>query len=119
MICIVYAMSSRTGLLLLHLCLIPSCAFGKINLVHVDIQGAELELLLQSQLLRNIQHLHIGTHTSIVLRHSRAWLVSHGFSVDFDYAPRSFVSTPYGPVVFDDGVLAARQRDRPDSHGHG
>ncbi|CAE7715429.1 unnamed protein product [Symbiodinium sp. CCMP2592] len=87
-------------------------AFGKINLVHVDIQGAELELLQQSQLLTNIQHLHIGTHSSIIHRHSRAWLVSHGFTLDFDYAPRTFVSTPFGPVVFDDGVLAARQKDR-------
>ena len=36
---------------------------------------------------RRVRHLFVGTHGRRIHRHLRAWLVAHGFEVDFDYAP--------------------------------
>ena len=38
-------------------------AFGSIDMIHVDIQSAELDLVKGSQLLTNAQALHVGTHS--------------------------------------------------------
>ena len=35
--------------------------------------------------------------------------MADGFSLYFDYVGKDFLPTPYGPVVFGDGVLAARK----------
>ncbi|CAE7034343.1 unnamed protein product [Symbiodinium natans] len=85
-------------------------SFGAVDLVHVDIQEAELELVKRSILLPKVQHLFIGTHGRLIHREVRTWLVAHGFSLDFDYVGKSFLPTAYGPVVFGDGVLAARKK---------
>ncbi|CAE7633765.1 unnamed protein product, partial [Symbiodinium pilosum] len=84
-------------------------AFGTIDLLHVDIQGAEDELLDGTHLLSNVKQLHIGTHGREIHRQCRGSLLSHGFTLDVDYPPRTFVRSPYGPLLLDDGILAGRQ----------
>eukprot|EP00439_Symbiodinium_sp_Y106_P007642 s2623_g1.t1 len=81
--------------------------FGRVDLLHVDIQEAELELVQRSVRLPQVQHLFVGTHGRKIHRQVRSFLAYHGFAIDFDYVGKSFLRTPIGPVVFGDGVLAA------------
>eukprot|EP00435_Cladocopium_sp_Y103_P035711 s2557_g9.t1 len=89
-------------------------AFGSINMIHVDIQSAELDLLKGSEHLSKVQALHVGTHSRDLHHNVREELLARGFAIDFDYSPDSFVRTAYGPVAFMDGLLAARQMEKAD-----
>jgi hypothetical protein len=65
-------------------------AFGSINMIHVDIQSAELDLLKGSEHLSKVQALHVGTHSRDLHHNVREELLARGFSMDFDYSPFSF-----------------------------
>ena len=82
-------------------------AHGHINMLHIDIQGAELDLIKGSDHLSKVQVVHVGTHTRSVHRNLGEELLKKGFVIDYDYPPTSFVRTAFGPVAFDDGILAA------------
>ena len=65
-------------------------AFGSINMIHVDIQSAELDLLRGSEHLSKVQALHVGTHSRDLHHNVREELLARDFSIDFDYSPFSF-----------------------------
>ena len=85
---------------------------GHLDLLHVDIQKDELYLISESQLLQHVRYLHVATHARIIHRHLQTWLQLRDFQISFDYEPQSFVRTPYGPVAFDDGLLAAEKEPK-------
>lgn len=78
----------------------------EINMLHVDIESWEMPLIQQSQLLGRVRRLHVGTHSRKIHRHVKERLSELGFAIEFDYPPRSLARTQYGPVAFDDGILA-------------
>eukprot|EP00438_Fugacium_kawagutii_P034516 Skav213806 [mRNA] locus=scaffold1987:425477:426007:- [translate_table: standard] len=86
--------------------------YGGIDLLHVDIQKAELELVTQSSDLSLLRTLHVGTHTREIHHAVRKDLLLRGFTIEADYPPLSFLRTPYGPVPFCDGLLAARRDEK-------
>ncbi|CAE6937867.1 unnamed protein product [Symbiodinium sp. KB8] len=90
--------------------------FGTVDLLHVDIQEAELDLVQRSVRLPRVQHLFVGTHGRRIHRQVRSFLAYHGFAIDFDYVGKSFLRTPIGPVVFGDGVLAACRAQGEGEH---
>ncbi|CAK9089203.1 unnamed protein product [Durusdinium trenchii] len=82
--------------------------YGQIDMLHMDIQGGELELLKESKHLLNVLNVHIGTHG--FHDELREEFLRHGFALDFDFIPHRFVRTAYGPVYFVDGILAGHQQ---------
>eukprot|EP00438_Fugacium_kawagutii_P009899 Skav216392 [mRNA] locus=scaffold457:60679:61287:+ [translate_table: standard] len=94
----------------------------KINMLHVDVESWELPLIQQSKLLSRVGRLHVGTHSREIHRHVKERLLELGFAIEFDYLPRSLARTEYGPVAFDDGILAgdgpeAKLRDQKSAAG--
>ncbi|CAE7252703.1 unnamed protein product, partial [Symbiodinium pilosum] len=77
-------------------------AFGHIDLLHVDIQGAELKLAQESYLLPSVRRVHVGTHSPVLHLQTRSWLKAHGFEVEVDYPPMTFVRTKFGPFLLND-----------------
>eukprot|EP00929_Paragymnodinium_shiwhaense_P055432 TRINITY_DN27769_c0_g1_i2.p1 TRINITY_DN27769_c0_g1~~TRINITY_DN27769_c0_g1_i2.p1 ORF type:complete len:487 (+),score=25.26 TRINITY_DN27769_c0_g1_i2:89-1549(+) len=78
----------------------------RVDLVHSDIQGAEMHVFGRLPLIHKIRHLHMTTHSRELHRFLREVMHLEGFRPSFDFVPRSFVETPFGPMAFDDGVLA-------------
>lgn len=91
--------------------------YGSIDLLHVDIQKAELELVTESPDLSLLRAVHVGTHTREIHRAVRTDLLERGFAIEADYPPLSFLRTPYGPVPFCDGLLAARRDEKIGCRG--
>ncbi|CAE7254692.1 unnamed protein product [Symbiodinium natans] len=88
---------------------------GRVDLLHVDIQRAELPLFQGSQLLRSVRRVHVGTHSRLIHRHLRVWLQLLGFQLDFDLSPLSFVRSAFGPIPTNDGLLAAHRHGERES----
>merc|ERR1712129_178441 len=78
---------------------------GSIDLLHVDIQGAEGALLHGSTKLHRIKRLHVGTHGRDVHRALRSRLQDLGFALEWDLVGDSFLQTAFGWIPLSDGVL--------------
>jgi len=85
--------------------------FGTVDMLHVDIQGQELEVLRSSQYLQRIKNIFIGTHCRIVHRQLRGLLQAAKFKLEFDYGGSSFPKTRFGRLPINDGILAATQQE--------
>jgi FkbM family methyltransferase len=77
-----------------------------VDLIDLDVQGAELDVLANSRLLdRRVGRVHIGTHNAQVEAGLRLLFQRLGWVNRGDYPSLTpDVSTPYGPVSFQDGV---------------
>ncbi|MGJ0513088.1 hypothetical protein [Methylocystis sp.] len=77
-----------------------------IDLVDMDIQGAEAEVIETSAdcLNSKVKRLHIGTHGCSIEDRLRRALTAHGWTCLWDYPCQAETETSYGRVRFNDGV---------------
>jgi hypothetical protein len=77
-----------------------------IDLIDLDVQGEELKVLSSSVDLINarVGRLHIGTHSPEIESGLRQLLASQGWRCDADFGCCRENDTPFGPVMFLDGV---------------
>jgi len=78
----------------------------RIDLIDMDLQGAEQELIENSiaTLSTKARLLHIGTHSVEIENTIRKLLRHEGWICRWDFSLRAEHETPYGTVMFDDGV---------------
>lgn len=81
-------------------------ATKSVDLIDMDIQGAEAEVVESSMAVLNakVKAIHIGTHSTEIEGRVRSSFESHGWRRIWDYPLQQRVDTPFGPVSFDDGV---------------
>lgn len=77
-----------------------------IDLVDMDIQGAERELVQNAiqTLTEKVRIVHIGTHGHDIEDHIRAIFGEHGWTPRWDFACHGEHETPFGSTSFQDGV---------------
>lgn len=81
---------------------------GPVDFMHVDIQGAEYDLLPagMKQLQRNVKSIMIGTHMANEKHDGLARLFRESGWVEvMNYERNALSSTPYGEIRFGDGFL--------------
>ncbi len=81
---------------------------GPVNLVHVDIQGAEYDAIPSTMdlLQQQVQRIMVGTHISLDRHHQLAeMLCSSGWREVMNFERNALCATPFGTVQFDDGFL--------------
>ena len=80
--------------------------YDEIDLLDLDIQGAELRVLTAGAALldRQVKRLHIGTHSSELETGLRKLLNGRGWIQLRDYAGGQLNCTAFGNVMFADGV---------------
>lgn len=79
---------------------------GEIDLIDMDVQGAELGIVTRGieAMNRQVRRLHIGTHGPELEAGLREILSAHGWRAVRDFPSQKTVATPYGEVSFGDGV---------------
>jgi FkbM family methyltransferase len=77
-----------------------------IDLVNMDIQGAERELIENAiaSFSRKVRRVHIGTHGTEIEDAIRRVFRDAGWTCRWDFPHSGERQTPYGPARFDDGV---------------
>lgn len=86
---------------------------GPIDFVHVDVQGAEYDVIPDSIefLSANVKALMIGTHENDQKHQALVELLkAKGWEPVIEFPRRSEVDTEFGTVKFDDGFLYYRNR---------
>jgi FkbM family methyltransferase len=80
--------------------------YPRIDLIDVDLQGAELDVLSSAvdALNQRVRRIHIGTHSLPIEDGLRELFTSQGWEKLNDYPSQSCVPTPYGEITFGDGV---------------
>ena len=80
--------------------------YPKVDLIDVDIQGAEYEVLASAIRLLNerVRRLHIGTHSPEIEQQLRQLFSANRWENLNDYPCQSSATTPYGTILFGDGV---------------
>lgn len=78
----------------------------RVNLLDLDIQGAELPVLKSaiSVVNKKVRRIHVGTHGTEIESGLRELFQSHQWTNVFDYASGTTTETPYGKIEFQDGV---------------
>jgi FkbM family methyltransferase len=81
-------------------------SYPRVDLIDIDIQGAELAVLASSIELvtRRVRRLHIGTHSPAIEDGLRTLFIAQGWQNLNDFRCGSRVTTPYGEMEFGDGV---------------
>eukprot|EP00927_Polykrikos_kofoidii_P072003 TRINITY_DN68177_c0_g1_i1.p1 TRINITY_DN68177_c0_g1~~TRINITY_DN68177_c0_g1_i1.p1 ORF type:complete len:574 (+),score=86.50 TRINITY_DN68177_c0_g1_i1:112-1833(+) len=84
-----------------------------IDYLDMDIEGGELGVIRGARafLQQRVRRIHIGTHSRIEHHDLERVLRDDGWEIIWSYPPRSYLETPFGPVAFLDGVLAALSPD--------
>lgn len=79
---------------------------GLVDLIDLDVQGAEFDVLFAAaeQLNRQVRRIHVGTHGAGIEDDLRFMFGVHGWTCLNDYACGSTADTPYGRIAFGDGV---------------
>jgi FkbM family methyltransferase len=79
--------------------------FDRIDLIHMDIQGAELPVVTASiaDLAQKVRRLIVGTHSDSIHDSLVDIFRSNGFEAEFLFPRRDMVQTDYGPIQFRDG----------------
>jgi FkbM family methyltransferase len=82
--------------------------YDQVDLIDLDVQGAEFEVLAAAidSLNKTTKRVHIGTHSTEVETGLRDLFSRHGWECSNDYPCLATNQTPYGEIVFDDGVQA-------------
>lgn len=77
-----------------------------VDLVDADVQGVEADVFeaAAEELARKVRRVHIGTHDRENERRLRALFERLGWECRFDYEGGGESDTPWGPVVFEDGI---------------
>ena len=77
-----------------------------VDLLDMDIQGAELDVIARDIKVLNdkVRRIHIGTHNSIVEKGLRHIFSDNGWLNIWDYQFNNTNETPYGSIFFLDGV---------------
>jgi FkbM family methyltransferase len=77
-----------------------------VDLIHVDVQGAEAEVLEAgaAELAQKVRRVHVGTHDADNEARLRTLFATLGWTCRFDYPGKGQSLTPWGPVAFQDGV---------------
>jgi FkbM family methyltransferase len=80
--------------------------YPKVDLIDLDVQGAEYEVLASAIDLVNkrVRRLHIGTHSPEIEEQLRQLFTRHNWQMVNDYPCQSASQTPYGSIAFGDGV---------------
>jgi hypothetical protein len=80
--------------------------FGRIDLVDMDIQGAEARVIASAMgiLSDRVRRLHIGTHSAQVEAQLHDTLQAAGWTCVRSYPCGTLTETPFGVVRFGDGV---------------
>lgn len=80
--------------------------YPKVDLIDLDIQGAEYDVLASAIELVNkrVLRLHIGTHSPQVEEQLRQLFTTHKWQLVHDYPCQTTSETAYGPIHFSDGV---------------
>ena len=80
--------------------------YARVNLVDVDVQGAEFDVIEAGidLLSDRVSRIHVGTHSAQIEEQLRELFTVHGWSNRFDYPCGQRASTPYGEIAFGDGV---------------
>lgn len=85
-------------------------AGGVVDIMHIDIQGAERYVLPAaiSTLNRQVKRLHIGTHGRVIEKEVGHLLQANGWSIDRYYPCFTTFEAEFGPVTMLDGILSCR-----------
>lgn len=80
--------------------------YPRVDLIDMDIQGAEFDVLSSSQdiLNRQVKRVHIGTHGTGIEVDLRVMFDRMGWQSRFDFHSGKESDTPYGRIYFQDGV---------------
>ena len=87
---------------------------GPVDFLHVDIQGAEYDVIPPTMdlLRQRVKSIMIGTHTSLEKHHEMADLFRQaGWRETMNYPRGQLCETPYGEVQFGDGLVAVNNPD--------
>jgi FkbM family methyltransferase len=78
----------------------------RVDLIDMDIEGQELPSIRSSigELDSKVKRLHIGTHGKEIEQELRQILSNHGWDCLADYTLFSTSDTPWGSIVFENGV---------------
>ena len=78
----------------------------RVDLVDLDVQGAELDVLgaCIERLDAQVKRIHIGTHGADIESGLREVFGGRGWQLVNDYPSQSRSATPYGEIEFQDGV---------------
>jgi FkbM family methyltransferase len=77
-----------------------------VDLIDADVQGVEADVFEAAAegLARKVRRVHIGTHGRDNERRLRSLFERLGWECRFDYAGDTENDTPWGPLVFEDGM---------------
>jgi FkbM family methyltransferase len=77
-----------------------------VDLIDIDVQGAELKILLSApeQLDSFVKRIHIGTHSLEIEEGLRKYFTKLGWEKHFDFSLGAQRDTPWGRTFFMDGV---------------
>jgi hypothetical protein len=77
-----------------------------VDLLHIDIQGLELDVLDSASRLvdQRVKRLYVGTHSREIEDGLRRLLSGLGWQCLNDNACSSVAATPYGEISFQDGM---------------
>jgi FkbM family methyltransferase len=77
-----------------------------VDLIDMDIQGSEADVVLASidLLQAQVRRVHIGTHCEAIEASLRQAFRSMGWTCRWDFSLQGHRDTPYGRVLFGDGV---------------
>lgn len=80
--------------------------YPKVDLIDLDVQGAEYDVLASAIDLLNerVRRIHIGTHSQAIEEQLRRLFAAHKWQAVNDYPGQSTSQTEYGPIQFGDGV---------------
>lgn len=80
--------------------------YDKIDLIDLDIQGAEFNVLNASieMLNKKVKRIHVGTHGKEIEKALEDLFNEHGWENKQLYSCFSTCDTPYGRIYFNDGV---------------
>jgi len=80
---------------------------GSVDFIDMDVQGVEHEIICEAalQIDRNVKRIHIATHGEIQEQICREIFHKLGWKEGWNYPCGGTVSTPYGTMSFQDGVL--------------
>jgi FkbM family methyltransferase len=79
---------------------------GAIDIVDMDLQGAEIDVIRNSlgTLSETVRRIHIGTHSRQIEDEMRERFRAAGWTKVWDFQIGTTVATEFGPITFGDGI---------------
>jgi hypothetical protein len=80
--------------------------FNLVDLVDIDIQGAELEVISAAvdELTSKVKRINVGTHSHEIEKGLRKCFGLLGWHCEADFSCLGRSATPYGDINFEDGT---------------